>query len=233
MINKLLAFILSLIFVATSSADEKCSPWDPRCKPIINGGIYGGLNLGYSNLVGQLYRTLNVNTADRVTSVGENGVGSGVFIGYETILDGGFYIAAETFYQYANIMIEKDENTFPGFVNYFTYIKNNHKTGIVAKVGFLHANNVFYLKTGLALSRFNLGFKDNTGNPPITSNKSTSQKGLIFGGGMDYFINRNVAIGLEYEITCYQSMNFRNNAVGSFSFKPYSHTFQVRFKYTL
>lgn len=232
MINKL--FVLIVTLIVSANAGEKCSPWDPRCpKPrVLHNGFYGGVSLGYTNLVGQLNRTLNVNTADRVTSVGENGIASGVFAGYEKVIDD-FYIAIESFYQYADILIEKDENTFPGFVNYFTYIKNGHKGGIVGKVGFVHSNNIFYVKTGMALSRFILGFRDNSGNPPLTSSASKIQKGIILGGGMDYLINRNFSMGLEYEITCYPSMNFKNNTVGSFSFKPYSHTFQVRLKYTL
>lgn len=233
MINKLLVFILTLI--VSVQANQSCSPWDPRCpKPrIVTNGFYGGVTLGYSNLVGPLNRSLNVNTADRVTSVGENGFAPGVFMGYQNIIDGVIYLAAEGFYNYADVLIEKDENTFPGFVNYFTYIKNAHKGGIVGKVGFVCDNNIFYLKTGLALGRFILGFRDNAGNPPITSSTTRTQKGIILGGGMDYFINKNVAIGLEYEIINYSSMAFKNNAVGSFSFKPTSHTFQVRFKYTL
>jgi opacity protein-like surface antigen len=232
MINKLFVFILALAI--TVNANATCSPWDPRCKPdTITGGFYGGATLGYTNLVGQLNRTLNVNTTDRVSSLGENGIVSGVFAGYEKIIDKCLYLAMEGFYQYADILIEKDENTFPGFVNYFTYIKNGHKGGIVGKVGFVHYNNIFYLKTGLALSRFVLGFKDNSGNHAITSNASRVQKGIILGGGMDYFINKNFAIGVEYDITCYPSMNFKSNTVGSFSFKPYSHTIQARFKYIL
>ena len=231
MINKL--FVLIIALTISINAGEKCSPWDPRCHPRINSGFYGGLTLGYTNLVGQLNRTLNVNTSDRVTSVGENGFAPGVFGGYQNIIDGMIYLAAEGFYQYADVLIEKDENTFPGFVNYFTYINNKHKGGIVGKLGFVHYNNIFYLKTGFALGRFVLGFKDNSENPSINSSTTRLQKGIILGGGMDYFINKNVAIGLEYEIINYSSMAFKNNTVGSFSFKPTSHTFQVKFKYTL
>lgn len=235
MFNNLLILILFLYLSITANANEKCSPWDPRCcNPyIMNDAIYGGSTIGYSNLVGQLNRSLNVNTSDRITSVGENSLVSGVFVGYEKVIDCYLYLAFESFYQYANILIEKDENTFPGFVNYFTYIKNNHKGGIVGKVGFANSNNVFYLKTGIALSRFILGFRDNTGNPIINSSKSTTQKGIIFGGGIDYILNKNVAIGIEYEVTSYPTMSFKSNTVGSFSFKPYSHTFNMRFKYKI
>jgi opacity protein-like surface antigen len=175
--------------------------------------------------------------SDRITSVGENGVATGIFAGYQKIIDGKLYIAAEGFYQYADILIEKEENAFPGNINYFTYIKNSHKSGIVGKVGFVHCNNLFYLKTGIALSHFTLGFKDNGCNicliPGGVSSTSKLQKGVIVGGGVEYFINKNVGIGMEYEITSYPSMNFKSNNVGSFSFKSTSHTFQVRFKYTL
>ncbi len=232
MFYKIFVFMLALSI--SVNASERCSPWDPRCnKPYKVNGLYGGISLGYTNVVGQLNRTLNINASDRVTSVGENGMVPGLFAGYQKIFDERFYVAAEGFYQYSEILIEKDENTFPGFVNYFTYIKNDHKAGIVGKFGFVHSNNIFYVKTGLALSHFILGFRDNAENPNITSSKSKTQKGIILGGGMDYFINRNFAVGMEYEITCYPSMNFKSNSVGSFSFKPISHTFQVRFKYTL
>ena len=233
MINKL--FVLILALTISVNAAEKCSPWDPRCpKPwALNNGFYGGFSLGYTNLVGQLNRTLNVHTSDRVTSVGESGTAIGVFGGYQNIIDGTIYIAAECFYQYADVLIEKDENTFPGFVNYFTYINNKHKGGVVGKLGLVHYKNIFYLKTGLAFGRFLLGFKDNSANPIISSSTYKVQKGIILGGGVDYFVNSNVSIGLEYEVINYSSMSFKSNMVGSFSFKPVSHTFQVRFKYTL
>lgn len=233
MIDKLFCIVLCFTVAATANAQEKCSPWDPRCsKPKVINGFYGGISIGYTSLVGQLNRTLNVNTSDRITSVGENGIPLGAFVGYQNIIDERFYLAGEGFYQYANVLIEKDENTFPGFVNYFTYIKNEYKSGIVGKFGFVHNNNIFYAKTGLAISRFILGFKDNTGNPIITSSTSKTQKGVILGGGVDFFLNKNVSVGIDYDITTYPSMGFKSNTVGSFSFKPVSHTFQTRFKYT-
>lgn len=237
MIYKILVFMLALL--VSGNANDRCSPWDPRCnKPdTINDGFYGGLTLGYNNLVGQLNRTLNLNTSDRVTSVGEKGAAIGAFAGYQKIIDKNLYVAAECFYQYADILIEKEENTLPGYVNYFTYIKNSHKGGVVGKFGFVHSNNIFYLKTGLVLSHFILGFRDNAKNPFLiatrTSTISKIQKGVLIGGGIDYFINRNFGIGMEYEVITYPSISFNINNGGSPSFKSTSHTFQVRFKYTL
>jgi len=236
MISKLFIFILTLSIVGNANAN---SPWDPRFNKAvtINDGFYGGLTLGYNNLVGLLNRTLNFNTSDRVTSVGEKGVALGVFAGYQKIIDGKLYIAAEGFYQYADIHIEKEENTLPGYINYFTYIDNTHKGGMVGKFGFVHSNNIFYLKTGVVLSHFVLGFRDNVRNPFLvaarTSKVSKIQTGVIMGGGIDYFINRNFAIGMEYEVVNYPSMDFKNQNGGSPSFKSTSHTFQVRFKYTV
>lgn len=230
MINKLLVFLLALII---STNANSCSPWDPRCSmPVLDNKFYGGVTFGYANLVGQLNRTLNVQTSDRVTSLGEGTNVPGVFFGYQKIIEGRVYIASEAFYQYSNILIEKEENTFPAFVNYFTYIKNDNKYGIAGKVGFTHQNNIFYIKLGLAVSRFTLGFKDNSNNDGITSSVTRREKGMLFGLGTDYFISKSVGVGVEYEITKYPSMKFKNNIVGSFSFKPVTHTFQMRFKYT-
>lgn len=227
-------FVYTLVLLVSVNASERCSPWDPRCqRPRAVSGFYGGIGLGYTNLVGQLNRNLNINASDRVTSVGESGITAGLFVGYQKVFDNTLYLAAEGSYQYSDILIEKDENTFPGFVNYFTYIKNDHKAALVGKFGFVHSNNIFYLKTGLALSRFMLGFRDNNESPSITSGKFKMQKGIVVGGGVDYFINRSFVIGVEYDVTTYPSMNFKNNAAGSFTFKPNAHTFQVRFKYTL
>ncbi len=226
-------FVFMLVLPISVNSSQGCGdPWDPRCNrsyPV--NGLYGGISLGYTNLVGQLSRTLNVNASDRTTSVGESGSAPGAFVGYQ-IFDGKIYLAAEGFYQHSDIVIEKEENTFPGFINYFTYIKNDHKSGIVGKFGFVHSGHIFYIKTGLELSRFILGFRDKNESPAITSSKSRIRKGIILGGGMDYFINRNFAIVMEYGITNYSSMNFKNNSVGSFCFKPASHVFQVRLKYT-
>lgn len=234
MIIRLFSIILTLSIMGNTHAN---SPWDPRCKPdTINDGFYGGLTLGYSNLVGQLNRTLNFHISDRVTSVGEKSVAMGVFGGYQKIIDGKLYLATEIFYQYADILIEKEENSLPGYINYFTYIKNSHKAGIVGKIGFVHCNNVFYLKAGLALSNFDLTFRNQNYllNPKGMASIHRTQKGLLIGGGADYFINRNFAIGVEYEIINYPPiMNLKIDTAGGFSFKSSSHTFQVRFKYTV
>jgi len=235
MISKLFVFILTLFIAANANVSISC---EPRLNKVstINDGFYGGLGLGYSTLVGQLNRTLNFQISDRVISIGEKGLATGIFAGYQKIFDRNLYIAVEGFYQYANIVIEKEENSLPGYINYFMYMKNNHKGGIAAKIGFVHCNNVFYLKSGIALSRFALTFRNQNYllNPKDIASIHRVQKGILIGGGIDYFINKNFGIGIEYEVINYPAiMNIKIDTAGGFSFKPTAHTFNLRFKYTL
>lgn len=221
-------FVLLLTLTTLSTANEKFAinpSW-------FDNKLYLGLTVGYHNLVGQLNRSLDVKTSDRAVSLGEGGIVPGVFIGYQKLIDKLFYVAVEGAYQQTDILIEKEEHTFPAFVNYLTSVKQNNKASIAGKLGFINRGNIFYIKGGVALSRFALSFKDKN-DAGAASSVTKRERGILLGIGMDYYITKSVSLGAEYEATKYQAMNFKTNTAGSFTFKPVSHAVTLRFKYTL
>jgi opacity protein-like surface antigen len=226
MIYRILAVLLTLVSVSTARDNSVPAPnW-------FDNKLYLGFTAGYTNMVGQLQRSLDVKTSDRAVSVGEGGVVPGVFVGYQRIIDNTFYMAVEGDYQQNDIFVEKEEHTFPAFVNYLTSMKNNNKASIAGKIGFINRGNIFYLKAGVAFSRFVLSFKDKNDESSATS-IAKRERGIVFGAGMDYFITKSVSLGAEYEITKYQHMDFQSNTAGKFTFKPVAHAFMLRFKYML
>jgi opacity protein-like surface antigen len=220
-------FILLLTLISLSTASDNTVP-NPGW---FNNKVYVGLTAGYTNLVGQLQRSLDVKTSDRAVSIGEGAVVPGVFLGYQRLIDNTFYVAVEGAYQQSDIFVEKEEHTFPAFVNYSTSMKKNNKASVAAKIGFINRGNIFYLKTGVAFSRFVLSFKDM--NDATTSSTAKRERGILFGAGMDYFITKSVSLGAEYEITKYQNMSFQSNSAGNFTFKPVAHACLLRFKYMI
>lgn len=221
-------FVLLLTLSTLSTANDNSVP-NPGW---FDNKVYLGLTAGYSNLIGQLNRSLDVKTSDRAVSVGEGSIVPGVFLGYQRLIDNVFYVAVEGAYQQPDILVEKEEHTFPAFVNYLTSMKKDNKASIAGKIGFINRGNIFYLKAGVAFSRFVLAFKDKN-DPGAATSAAKREKGLLFGAGMDYFITKSVSLGAEYEITRYQRMDFKSNSAGTFTFKPVSHAFLLRFKYML
>jgi opacity protein-like surface antigen len=228
MFYRIFVLTLTLVSLSTATANDKTVPspgW-------FDNKVYIGLTAGYTNLIGQLHRSLDVKTSDRAVSVGEGAVVPGVFLGYQRLIDNTFYVAVEGAYQQTDILVEKEEHTFPAFVNYLTSMKKDNKASIAGKIGFINRGNIFYIKAGIALSKFVLSFKDKN-DEGAASSVTKREKGLLFGAGMDYFITKSVSLGAEYEITRYQQINFKSNTAGTFNFKPVSHAFLVRFKYML
>lgn len=227
-IRFLFVFLFLLFSIQSAIAS---SPWDPRLMAVHSNRFYVGGSFGQMNMIGALNRNLAVLTTDKAISLGESLPNPGAMIGYQTLLaDTNIFVGLEIFSQFHIMNLQKTENTHPGFVEYVTDIRKKNSYGVTGNLGFAVNRTVFYVKGGAVMSDFRLSFTDKSGVPTQYSSKCYRKVGHLLGGGVEYAINNNWKIGLDYEYAVYPKTNL-GFAIGSYEFEPRTYNTQVRLKY--
>ena len=192
--------------------------------------FFAGLNIGHSSLNTQLSRNLAINTKD-VSSLGNNDLTAGVLFGYNNTIDEtplfvGFEIGA----QYHNLLTTKEEKTFPPYINYKTTTQTNSSVTGILKIGILVKDLMFYAKGGTSYTNWKFNFMDLGALQNKTKLKSCTKSGKLFGFGIDYKLNENWVIGIEFSQTYYTPIKL-THSVGDFKSTPNLITSSLRIIY--
>lgn len=204
-----------------------------------HSGFSIGATLGYANVTGSFNRSF-VPTGAFATGGDTSNIGSsaplfGAFLGYGWSPNPvGLYLGGEIFGQFQNLNPKlNNDNGSVVDVRFATQIRTSNTFGAVGKIGYLCKEALFFLKIGLASAKWQFKFQDNGAAPNFGTASTNSRKtGFVAGLGMDYAIAKNWAIGTEYTYTAYGAIKLPITTLGTFTYKPRVHAFNVRLKYT-
>jgi len=205
-----IVFLAVLAFLlAVSHVKAVPEPHNPHA------GFYIGYNLGYTSINGKLTHDLTISRRKQYASneVGSNSSTVGIFLGYGWEPSTNIYLGPEIFAQYENI---KQNNQI---LNGETRIEANSSFGAAAKIGYLYKDALFFVKQGVV----------SMSNKP--ENISLRKTGFLMGIGLDYAINRNLAIGGEFIYENYKSIKVVT-PYGLITYEPKKSTTNIRLKYT-
>lgn len=193
-------------------------------------GFSIGANLGVTNVSGKLNRNFTTPANDG-SDFGARSPVFGLFLGYGWSPNPhGVYVGAEIFGQIQNVKAKRED--LLQVLNWTTQLQTNNTFGAVAKLGYVCKEALFFLKAGVASTKWKFNFNAaQPGVPAVSLSQSPRKTGFLVGLGMDYAIARNWAVGAEYLYGIYGSLKLAG-AAENFTYKPKVGTFNLRLKYT-
>jgi len=193
-----------------------------------NEGLHVGIDIGQSFTQGDMVRKSGDHLRHSSNAGNKNG-NVGAFIGYNHLIqDTPLFVGLEFGVQNHNLKINKEEH----MVRYSTIAKTNNSFTGVGKIGIIIKDLMVFTKFGLVKTNWDLQFKTNAGmGPPTTNRVKTNEYGTIYGFGVDYKLNTNWGIGVEYTVKTYSSLKLKSS-VGIVTFKPTINTTSFRLMYS-
>lgn len=197
------------------------------------GNLYTGINIGKSSAKLEFKRDIPGDRNDSA-DLGNNGMGGGLFIGYNhMITETPIIVGIEIGAQNHNLEVFKEETN--NLVNQVTKVKTNNSFTGTIKLGIAVKDILFYGKAGMTLTNWTSTFKLTFVNRAADNwNTDVSKKfnkyGIIFGGGIDFKLNSNWAIGIDHTITNYPTLKLPHPKWG-FKVNPSIQTTSLRLMY--
>jgi len=178
-----------------------------------------------------LDRNLAIGRKDS-SNIGKDSFNYGLFVGYNYLIkESPIFIGVEIGAQNHNLEATKGENTFPPFVNYVTTVRTNNSLSGVFKLGIVVKDLMIYGKGGIVRTNWMMNFVDK-GN--FRGDSAISQKftkdGSIFGFGVDYSLNPNWSMGIDYTVSNYPTIKLVHR-LGEFKMHPSLRTTTFRLSY--
>lgn len=222
----LLASVLSLATATSTLADTK-------------HGFY--LGIGLANLIG--HHNANVSTVSpgnaTITDTygfSKSTIGGDLLIGYMVMLNN-LNLGIEVDYMFGNINKTNGKNTGEG-TGIAQTIKADSTGGAwggAVRVGYQCIDRILpYIRLGLENRRFKLFH--NTLNQATEISTSARKTAFVPGVGMDFKLNKNVILGLEYRYAIYSSItksgnNTPGNSTVTYKLTPRVSTAMISLKY--
>lgn len=130
-----------------------------------------------------------------------NGVGGGIYLGYDHALGSQAFAGVEAS---ANIAGGKISAALPGLGH--GKIKANHSFGLSGRLGFKPAENIgIYTRLGWERTRFKANLTDITTTVPSQQSGKTSRSAFAYGLGLEAYLSENMSLRAEYNIQNYGS----------------------------
>lgn len=193
--------------------------------------LYVGVSMGQTSPHFKLNRDLAIERSDS-SNLGKGALATGIFVGYNHLIqESPLFVGFEIGAQNHTLEVKKEENTFPPFVHYLTKVQTNNSLTAVAKIGIVVKDLLIYGKGGIARTNFKMNFADlSISHKPSYVSENFKKYGTILGFGVDYNINPNWGIGVDYTVANYSNLKLAHK-VGNFKMSPSLRTTTFRLNY--
>lgn len=182
--------------------------------------------------IGQTASHYNVNrhmafSRQQSSNLGKHGFHGGVFAGYNYLIkESPLLIGGEIGAQLHSLEALKEDKA-----HYSTKIKASNSFTALMKMGICVNELVIYGKCGFAQTNFEMNHIDATGyDNPVAYSRKFKKDGLVVGGGIEYNINPNWIIGVDYAVSTYPNLKL-NYDVGQIKVQPSLQTTTFRLSY--
>jgi len=189
--------------------------------------LYAGISIGQTSSHINLDRDLTIGSKDS-SNMGKDAFNSGIFMGYNYLIEPPLFIGIEVGAQNHNIESIREENTFPPYVHYETRVRTNNSLIGSLKMGIVVKDLMIYGKGGIVRTNWNVNFSEKP--KEYSKSDKITKDGLIFGFGIDYNLNPNWAIGVDYTVANYPNLKLTHD-VGEFKMSPCLRTTTFRLTY--
>lgn len=182
--------------------------------------------------IGQTASHYNVNrhmafSRQQSSNLGKHGFHGGVFAGYNYLIkESPLLIGAEIGAQLHSLEALKEDKA-----HYSTKIKASNSFTALMKMGICVNELVIYGKCGFSQTNFEINYIDATdSDKPLAHSRKLKKDGLVVGGGIEYNINPNWIIGVDYAVSTYPNLKL-NYDVGQIKVQPSLQTTTFRLSY--
>ena len=196
-------------------------------------GLYAGLNIGQASIQADMQRK-SLSTIKNVSSSGDTGVNVGAYVGYNHLIqETPLFIGLEVGIENHNLKIDQEENTSPPVpINHKTAVKTNNSLTGVGKFGFVVKDLMLYVKAGVVKTNWGVSYSASYNNALGIDDKVKPNKyGSIFGLGVDYKLNKNWLIGVDYSVKTYPEVVLFGS-IGKVRIDPIINTTNFRLIYS-
>lgn len=223
-------FLATALLIAVSHGTVSAAP-------SAHAGFSVGANIGISHLDNKLNRQFPAALGGKDQSnFGDRKPVFGLFVGYGWAPNSsGLYLGGELFGQLEKLDAKREDNLSQGLLVLHTKLKTSSTFGLAAKAGYVCKDALFFVKLGVATTKWKFELKDDEAVVLPVNNNNKRKAGLLVGLGMDYAIARNWTIGGEYLYTAYKTLKLTSGSgadQSTMDYKPRVSTFNVRLKYT-
>jgi opacity protein-like surface antigen len=195
-------------------------------------GLYVGINMGQSIVQAGMERKSS-STIRNTSSSGDKSVTVGTFIGYNHLIqETPLFIGLELGVENHNLKIDQEENVSHLPINHKTVVKTNNSFTAIGKFGFIVKDLMIYAKAGVVKTNWSLSYSARYNNAlGIENTVKTNKYGSIFGFGVDYKLNPNWLIGVDYSVKSYPDVVLKG-AIANVTIKPTINTTSFRLMYS-
>lgn len=191
-----------------------------------------GLNVGRTFSDAQINHELPIKI-NRSSKLGDDDFIVGGFLGYNnSIEDTPLFVGFELGGNYHHMVLSKEEQAFPPFAHHVTNIKTNASILGALKFGLIVKDLLFYVKGGAAWTNWSFKFSDRTTHAWKEKTIYSQKTGVLMGCGLDYVLNKNWLLGIEYINSSYPELRL-NPHVGKMKASPTIHNCMLRLIYAL
>jgi opacity protein-like surface antigen len=187
--------------------------------------------------IGQTASHYNVNrhmlfSRQQSSNLGKHGFHGGVFAGYNYLIkESPLLIGGEIGAQLHSLEASKEDRVALIHANYSTKVRASNSVTALMKMGFCINELVIYGKCGFAQTNFEMDYIDSRdASNPATYARKFKKDGLVVGGGVEYNINPNWIIGIDYAVSTYPNLKL-NYDVGQIKVQPSLQSTTFRLSY--
>lgn len=151
----------------------------------------------------------------------------GIYTGYNHLIEGTpVFVGTEISVQMYDMNSSKERTLILPYTNYSLAVKSKNSAAAVVKLGIVVSNVLIYGKAGLSYAYFMTRVVDKSGTEqkePVAE-KKFHRYAPVLGLGVDFKLNDNWLIGIDYTTASYASLNVQSSA-GNLNI---SHTVQMK-----